>query len=41
VNYLVVTLDSFLVKDIYKDYKEDICKILNPIKEYREIGITI
>jgi len=41
VNYLVVTLDSFSVKDIYEDYREDIYKIPNPIKEYREIGITI
>jgi hypothetical protein len=38
---LVVTLDSLLVKDIYKDRKEDVYKIPNPIKEYREIGITI
>ena len=41
MNYLVITLDSFLVKDIYEDYKEDIYKIPDPMKEYREIGMTI
>lgn len=41
VNYLAVTLDSFSVKDIYEDRREDICKIPNPMKEYRETGRTI
>jgi hypothetical protein len=41
VNYLVVTLDNFLVKDIYKDYREDVYKLPDLIKEYREAGIAI
>jgi hypothetical protein len=41
VNYLVVALDSFLVKDIYKDRGEDVCKIPDLIKECRETGMTI
>jgi hypothetical protein len=41
VNYLVVSLDSFSVKDIYMDRGEDICKIPDPMKECRETGRTI
>jgi hypothetical protein len=41
VNYLVVTLDNFSVKDIYKDRGEDIYKLPDPMKECREAGMAI
>jgi hypothetical protein len=41
VNHLAVTLDSFLVKDIYEDRGEDVYKLPDPIKEYREAGMAI
>jgi hypothetical protein len=41
VNHLIVTLDSFLVKDIYEDCREDVCKLPDPMKEYKEAGMAI
>jgi hypothetical protein len=41
MNYLAVALDSFSVKDIYKDCEKDVYKIPDLIKEYRKTGITI
>ena len=41
VNHLAVTLDSFSVKEIWEDRGEDVCKISDPIKQYRETGMTI
>jgi hypothetical protein len=38
---LAVALDSFSVKDIYKDCEKDVYKIPDLIKEYRKTGITI
>jgi sporulation protein YlmC with PRC-barrel domain len=41
MNYLIVTLNSFSVKDIYKDRGEDVCKILNLMKECKETEMII
>ena len=41
VNHLAVTLDSYSVKDIYEDRGEDVHKILDPMKECREMGVSI
>jgi hypothetical protein len=41
MNYLTVTLNSFSVKDIYEDRGEDVCKILNLMKECKETEMII